>query len=178
MEQECRLVSRNASTADWTIDVGQTDGGDAARGGRKQESPTTLGHIEQQLPHHKLSANRGQLRAEIPVRVFPLRNNVGGRWIQPHQFQHLRDPTGSKWSQKTTPRANGMGRFPVLQHEIFTPSSSSSPMGQRAGTTYTQGLCQAVELAAPTAFLGKRRRRDAGSAVGSLHPAQSRVGSG
>lgn len=41
---------------------------------------------------------------------------------------------------------------------------------ERAGTTYTQGLCQAIELAAPTAFLGKRRRRDAGSAVGSLHP--------
>lgn len=68
-----------------------------------------------------------------------------------------------------------MGRFSVLQHEGFAPSSSS-PMGQRAGTTYTQGLCRAIELAAPTAFLGKRRIRDAGSAGGSLHPPSEQGG--
>lgn len=76
--------------------------------GRKQKNAITLG-IEKQLPHHNLCANFRQLRAETPVRVFSLRNNVGGCWIQLHHFQHLGDPTGSKWSQKTTPRANGMG---------------------------------------------------------------------
>lgn len=177
----CKKSTRKSlgipSTADWTIVVGhkgQSGWGDAARGGRKQENPITLGHIEQQLPLHKLHSSRRQLRAETPARIFPLRNNVGGCWIQPHHFQHIRDPTGSKWSQKTTPRANGMGRFPVLQHEGFAPSSS--PIGQRALTTYTQGLCQAFELAVPTAFLGKRRRRDAGSAGESTLSSQEQGG--
>lgn len=76
----------------------------------------------------------------------------------------LEIPQAANGARRQLPGQMAWDDLQCCSTKALHPPPPPLPMGQRAGTTYTQGLCQAVELAAPTAFLAFLELSDHGKA--------------